>query len=485
MLLKQDVPKDYSRSCEDAEVLNSKSNIYFDYIVKETLNSMHDGVYITDDSGVTLFINKAYTKLSGLEKKDVIGIHMSKLIEKGYFLESASLMALKEKKSISLIDSFKNGNKCLVTSSPVFDENGQIIMVVTNLRDMTKLLDLKDKLEETEDLNEKYFLELKELRKIQNNKYSIVGNSKKIIEIFEMIDKIEEVDATVLILGETGVGKEIVAREIYKNSLRKDQPFIKINCASIPENLFESELFGYAEGAFTGAASKGKPGLFELAHKGTILLDEVGELTLGMQSKLLRVLQEKQIIRVGGTTEKEIDVRIIAATNKNLEIEIEKGNFREDLFYRLNVIPITVPPLRERREDIPLLTIHFLDSFNAKYNKNKSLDYLAYELFEWHHWPGNVRQLKNLVERLVLICPHDIINDDYILGIFKEKDKDMVDLYSLSSQELTLDEAISLVEKQLIYKALKKHGTTRKAAKALGVSQPTVVRRANKYNIEV
>lgn len=472
-----------SKLYQDVNLLNPKLNLHFNRIIKEMLDSMDDGVYITDSSGVTMFVNNAYTKLSGLEKKDVIGIHMDKLIDKGYFLESASLMALKEKKPISLIDCFRNGKKCLVTSSPVIDENGEIIMVVTNLRDMTNLLDLKSKLEETKGSNEIYRLELKELRKTQADKYNIVGNSKNIIKIFEMIDRISEVDATVLLLGETGVGKEVIAREIYKNSLRKDKPFIKINCASIPENLFESELFGYVEGAFTGATSKGKPGLFELADGGTILLDEIGELTVEMQSKLLRVLQEKKVVRVGDIKEKKIDVRIIAATNRNLELEIEKGNFREDLFYRLNVIPIIVPPLRDRREDIPLLALHFLDEFNNKYNKNKRLNYLAYELLEWYSWPGNVRQLKNLVERLILTCPYDTIEDDHILEIVGKKE--IGELYDLSSGESTLDEAVIAVEKQLIFKALKKHGTTRKAAKVLGISQSTVVRKANKYNIEV
>ncbi|WP_025640420.1 sigma-54 interaction domain-containing protein [Schnuerera ultunensis] len=462
---------------------DSRPSYHLGGTIEEILNYMHDGVYITDNNGITLFVNESYTKMSGIRKDDVIGKHMSELIKKGLFLESASLEVLKKKRSVSIIDCFKNGKKCLATSSPVFDRSGQIVMVVTNLRDMTELLDLKNRLEWSEVLNEKYFLELKELRKDQENKYNIIGNSRSMIKIYEIIDRIAEVDATILILGETGVGKEVVAREIHKNSLRKDGPFIKVNCASIPENLFESELFGYAKGAFTGAASKGKPGLFELADNGTILLDEIGELSLNAQSKLLRVLQEKQIIRVGGTELRKIDVRIIAATNKDLEKEVEKGFFREDLFYRLNVIPITVPPLRERREDIPLLSIHFLDLYNSKYNMNKKLSDSALELLKWYSWPGNVRQLKNLIERLVLISPHDTISDDYILNIAGKEDID--ELYNLGQKGLTLDEAVSIVEKQLIYKALKKHGTTRKAAKVLGVSQPTIVRKTNKYGINL
>jgi len=463
--------------------LNSKTNYTIGKIIEEILDCMYDGIYITDGNGVTLFINKSYSSMSGIKKEDAVGFHMQDLIKKGYFLESASLKVIETKKPVSIIDCFSNGKKCLATANPVFDENGQIKMVVTNLRDMTELLDLKNQLEELYDLNKKYYFELKELRKDIENKYNIIGSSKSMIEIYEIIDRIAETDATVLVLGETGVGKEVVAREIHKNSLRKNGPFIKVNCASIPESLFESELFGYDKGAFTGAISKGKPGLLELAHNGTIFLDEIGELPLSAQPKLLRVLQEKKIIRVGGTESKRIDVRVIAATNKDLEKEVEKGTFREDLFYRLNVIPIKVPPLRKRREDIPLLSKHFLDLYNSKYNKTKTLSDTAFQLLKWYSWPGNVRQLKNLIERLVLICPYDIITDDYISRFIKKEE--IEELYNIGREEITLDEAVSIIERQLIYRALKKYGTTRNAAKVLGVSQPTIVRKAKKYDINL
>lgn len=463
--------------------LNSKTNYTIGKIIEEILDCMYDGIYITDGNGVTLFINKSYSSMSGIKKEDAVGFHMQDLIKKGYFLESASLKVIETKKPVSIIDCFSNGKKCLATANPVFDENGQIKMVVTNLRDMTELLDLKNQLEELYDLNKKYYFELKELRKDIENKYNIIGNSKSMIEIYEIIDRIAETDATVLVLGETGVGKEVVAREIHKNSLRKNGPFIKVNCASIPESLFESEMFGYASGAFTGADNKGKPGLIELANKGTLLLDEIGELSLSSQSKLLRVLEENKVTRVGGTEPINIDVRIIAATNRDLKKEVEKGTFREDLFYRLNVIPIYVPPLRERKEDIPLLSKYFLDLYNSKYNKTKTLSHKAFELLKWYSWPGNVRQLKNLIERLVLTCPYDIITDDYISGFFGKEE--IEELYNLGQGELTLDEAVSTIERQLIQNALKKYRTTRKAAKALGVSQPTIVRKCKKYGITI
>jgi transcriptional regulator with PAS, ATPase and Fis domain len=302
-------------------------------------------------------------------------------------------------------------------------------------------------------------------------------------EVLEIVNRVADADATVLITGETGVGKEIVAREIHKNSLRKDGPFIKVNCASIPESLFESELFGYEKGAFTGATNNGKLGMFELANKGTILLDEIGEIPLNIQSKLLRVLQEKKVTRLGGTSVQKVDVRILAATNLDLKKQVEKGLFREDLYYRLNVIPINIPPLRERREDLFILAAHFLAFYNSKYNKDKTLAHNATELLRYYPWPGNVRELKNLIERLVLICPQEIITDKCISKIIGEKEVEPI--YDNSYEKMHLNDAVATVEKELIYKALKDHGTTRGAAKVLGVSQPTIVRKANKYGIQL
>lgn len=360
--------------------VSNKDNFKLSKVESSILDSMHDGVYITDSKGNTIFINKAYTRISGIKKEDVIGLHMKELIEQGFFSESASLIALERDESVTMIDKFNNGKRCLITSSPVHDENENIIMIVTNLRDMTELINLKSKVEQSETLNMKYYSELEKLRKEYFIGRDVIGNSKEIKEVLEIVSKVSEVDATVLITGETGVGKEVIAKEIHKNSLRKNGPFIKVNCASIPDTLFESELFGYEKGAFTGATNNGKLGMFELADRGTILLDEIGEIPLNIQSKLLRVLQEKQITRVGGTKVQKIDVRILAATNLDLKKQVEKGLFREDLYYRLNVIPIRVPALRERKDDIILLAIHFLDFYNSKYSKNKTLDHSAAEL---------------------------------------------------------------------------------------------------------
>ena len=290
-------------------------------------------------------------------------------------------------------------------------------------------------------------------------------------------------DATILILGETGVGKELVARYIHKNSLRNKAPFIKVNTAAIPENLLESELFGYEKGAFTDAKTTGKPGMFELADTGTIFLDEIGDLPLRLQAKLLRVLQDKEVTRIGGTKTQRLDLRIIAATNRDLGELVKKGAFREDVYYRLNVIPLHIPPLRVRKEEIPFLAKHFLAAFNKKYDRSKTLTDPTMEALMQYPWPGNVRELKNLIERWVVIGNDNIITQDLFTG--HREGRLPHSSTKRSDQEVRLKEALSQLEKLMVSKALVTQGSTRKAARSLGVSQPTIIRKARKYGIEI
>lgn len=469
----------------DQYIGNIKANFLFSHIGKEIMDIMNDGIYITDNSGVTLYVNKAYSKVSGINKNDLIGRKMSELIRLGYFEESASLKVLETNNPASIIDVYQNGKTCLATSSPVFDNKGNIIAVVTNLRDMTELLNLKHKVEETSRLNREYLKQIERIKDENSNRIGIIGKSKQVMEIHDTISYIANVDTTILILGETGVGKEIFAKEIHEKSSRRNKKFIKVNCAAIPENLFESELFGYEKGAFTGAANTGKAGFFELADGGTILLDEIAEIPVNVQSKLLRVLQEKQIMRVGGTAAVDVDVRIIAATNRELWKQVEKGEFREDLYYRINIIPITIPPLRERRDDIKLLATHFLEIYNESYNKHKVLTSSALNLLESMELKGNVRQLKNIIERIVLVCFDEYITGDDILKILESKEAEILNEANekINGEDLTLSDAISALEKNLVKKALYKYKSTRKAAVSLGVSQPSIVRKAKKYGI--
>lgn len=288
-------------------------------------------------------------------------------------------------------------------------------------------------------------------------------------------------DITVLITGETGCGKEVFSTELHHKSNRKNLPYVKVNCAALPENLIESELFGYEKGAFTGALNKEKLGMFEVANGGTILLDEIGEMPLNLQSKLLRVLQEKEIMRIGGTKSIKLDVRVIAATNQDLSELIKQGKFREDLFYRLNVVPLKIPPLRERKDDIAILAYRFLEKFNIKYSKAKSFGSTAIKALESYSWPGNVRELENSIERLVVIDDNSYITNNDIINILG---KDKISLSQVNTN-LTLKEAVSVFEKELIENALKKLGSTYKAARALGVTQPTVFRKAKAYGIKL
>lgn len=452
------------------------------------LDSMHDGVYLADGNGYTLYVNDAYTKISGIRKEQLIGKHATHLISEGIYLDSASLEVIDKKKQVTMIDHFKDGRqnrsegrRCLLSASPVFDDNGNVVRIITNVRDVSELMEIQLKLEEYEALNNKYTTELERLRKEYLQHPEIIAKSKSIVQIMEKIKIIGCTDAKVLVLGETGVGKEVVVKEIHNSSLRKNGPFIKVNCGAIPDNLFESELFGYEKGAFTGASNKGKPGMFELADGGTIFLDEIAELPLNVQSKLLRVLNDGEIFRVGGVNPIKVNARVISATNRDLKELVKQRKFREDLYYRLNVISIYIPPLRERIEDIPPLINYFADHFNEKYNKNRVFIEDSVKLIEQYEWVGNIRELKNFVERLIIISESEIIDKEFVLRNSREIGNDSFIRSDLDN--MTLEEATSLLEKRMLKKTLEKYHTTRRAANILGVSQPTIVRKCKKYNL--
>ncbi|MBU3144422.1 sigma-54-dependent Fis family transcriptional regulator [Clostridium sp. CF012] len=476
-------------------------------------NIVSDGVYVIDKNGVIVDVNKCFADIIGIEESKLIGRKMQNVWDMEIYnkeeaflvldhkdkmpmmailnqidnkvLESkkpraVGIIALEEKKETSIITRIERMNKTVImTGSPFFDECGEISFVVTIIRDVTEFIKLKKKLETLENDKEIYLNELKYLRESQMQT-DLVGKAVGVEKIRHTIKQVAKTDVTVLITGETGVGKEVVAREIYKNSIRKNGPYIKVNCSAIPEALLESELFGYVKGAFTGAERKDKLGLFQMADGGTILLDEIGEMPLKMQSKILRVLQEKEITRVGGTNSIKVDVRVIAATNQNLQQQIRKGVFREDLYYRLNVFPISLLPLRERREDISILAYHFLEKSNKKYCKRKSFEKTAMETLEYYDWPGNVRELQNIIERLVVIDDEIIIKKSNIINTLG-KDTFFSDI--IDNSNITLKDAVNSLEKDIIEKALKKYGSTYKAAVVLGIKQSTVVKKAKVLGI--
>lgn len=445
------------------------------------IDSIYDGIYITDGQGITTRINKSYTRITGIKPQEVIGRNVQELVDIGWYTQVVTPLVLKNRRPETIMHTIRGKKQCLITGNPIINERGEITSVVTIVRDISDLIKLKEKLEHSEELTRQYHIELELLRQKQVSKTAIVGQSVLLKQIFELALRAAQVDATVLIWGETGVGKGVIAREIHKNSPRSKGPYVEINCAAIPENLLESELFGYEKGAFTGALVKGKPGMFELADKGTVLLDEIGEMPMSLQVKLLHVIQEKEVTRIGGVQSKELDVRIIAATNQNLDDLVKEGQFREDLYYRLNVIPIYIPPLRSRREDIPLLVYHFLDVFNKKYQMRKQIEKQAVEMLLDYSWPGNIRELENFVERILIMINEQTITCNHIKGLLNKGNTEVMP--QEFGNQISLDEATTLVEKQLIARALSVYGSTRKAAKILRVSQPTIVRKAKKYGI--
>ncbi|MBO8169537.1 MAG: sigma 54-interacting transcriptional regulator [Thermoanaerobacteraceae bacterium] len=449
------------------------------------IESSYDGIWITDGEGYTLHINSAYERITGIRREEVVGRPIQELVDKGYFSDSVTLHVLTRKERVTIMqDIYRTGKRVLITGNPIFDDEGNINRVVINVRDITELLSLKEQLEAKDKLTTRYKNELAHLRSQQTKLDNVVIKSAPMRHVFDIAVRVGKVDTTVLILGESGVGKELVAQAIVAASDRAKEPFIKVNCGAIPENLMESELFGYEKGAFTGADRKGKMGLFELAHKGTIFLDEVAEIPLNLQAKLLRVIQEQEIMRVGGTKPVKLDVRIIAATNWNLEEMVKKGKFREDLFYRLHVVPITVPPLRERPDDIPALVNHFLQRFNEKYQMNKAISPEILDILMAYHWPGNVRELQNLIERLVVLTQDRVITPEHLPVQFRRGEETLKPYIEIKGI-IPLKEAVRRVEEELLTRAMKKYGTTRRAAVALGVDQSTIVRKMQKLNINV
>ncbi|SHG68595.1 PAS domain S-box-containing protein [Thermosyntropha lipolytica DSM 11003] len=448
------------------------------------IESSFDGIFVTDGEGRVLKVNRAYERIAGIKKEYVLGRYMSDLVREGVYNESVTLKVLKSKQVETIVQKVATGKTILVTGNPIFDENGSIFRVVTNVRDITELNELQEKLQRLEDMRFHYEKELLHLKQQMGYAENMVCRSQEMQKVLSLTLQLAQVDSTVLIQGESGTGKELIADIIHKNSMRRNFPFIKINCAAIPENLLETELFGYVEGAFTGAQKGGKPGVFELANGGTIFLDEIGEMPLSLQAKVLRVLQERQIMRVGSSKTVDVDVRIIAATNRNLEEMVRRNSFRADLYYRLNVVPIFVPPLRERRDDIVPLVQFFLDKINKRYGYSKKIDAKVFEFFIKYDWPGNVRELANLVERLVVTTTGEIITCNEIKNYLKNHNNEEPSA-RLFSDIKPLKEVVKEAEKEVLIKAFARYKTTRKVAQVLQVNQSTVVRKAALYGIKV
>ncbi len=445
------------------------------------IDSSFDGLYITDGDGLTLRLNKAFERINGISANKFLGRLVVDIEAEGIVSESVSALVLNKRKAVTIIQEV-NGKTTLVTGNPVFDEAGNIFRVVCNVRDITELNKLKQKLEEVQGLSQHYESQLRNLRMQYTGSNKMIVNSAKMKSLLDTVMRLAQFDSTILVTGESGTGKELIAETIHRNSQRSNGPFIKVNCGAIPENLLESELFGYDYGAFTGAKKEGKAGYFQLANGGTIFLDEIGDMPYNLQVKLLRVLQNREIVRVGGVKSLPIDVRIVTGTNRNLWELVEKKMLREDLYYRLNVVPVQIPPLRERKEDIPALVLHFMQMYNRKHKLHKTISPEMVEIFMGYSWPGNVRELENLIERLLVITPQDVLSRDDLPphmgeGILEGFPEVFV------SGIIPLQYAVESLEKQILEKAYAKCHTTRQIAKELEVAASTVVRKAAKYGI--
>ncbi|OPY61199.1 MAG: Formate hydrogenlyase transcriptional activator [Pelotomaculum sp. PtaU1.Bin065] len=458
--------------------------------------SSYDGILITDGEGKVLKINESLLRITNLTRDHFIGNKIQSLYEDGHIVyEPAESLARDSKKIITGIQKIRTGEEVMVTSTPVFDDDGNVIRIVTNARDMSEIVNLQEQLARSRELSNHLRSEFNKMLEDELRSNGMITSNPEMYKILGLARRVACSEVTFLIQGESGVGKEVLAKLIHIWSKRPGA-FIKVNCGAIPQHLLESELFGYDRGAFTGANKEGKPGLFELAGEGTLFLDEVEDLPLELQGKFLQVIQDREFIRLGGTKVIKVNVRLIAASNKELRKMVVERTFREDLFYRLNVVPVTIPPLRERKEDIPLLVNYFLNKYNNKYGVEKSLAPGLLQSFMNYHWPGNIRELKNVVERLIITCSSDIISDVVNEDILVAKQN--VQLRNTAgagesaapepghqSEEVfsPLKEILESVEKDILSRALKKYKNSRRIGRILGISHTAVLRKIRKYKL--
>ncbi|MBR9647105.1 sigma-54 interaction domain-containing protein [Clostridium tyrobutyricum] len=442
-------------------------------------------VMIVNRNRVIEKVNSAFYKLTGIHRKFFEGKSIDQLKKDEFMEESIILKVFQSKKPLSMNVKYKSGRIVTYTAIPIIAKNGVIQKVIATGRNITNLVQLQDRLAEVEKQKNKYIDRLKNLEKSLGE--NIVYSSDKMKQVIKMAIRAAKTDSPIFITGESGVGKEEIAKFIHENSERNNKNFITVNCAAIPSELFESELFGYEDGAFTGAKKGGRRGLFEDANGGTIFLDEIGEMSLSMQTKLLRVLQENEIKRLGGNKSIKISVRYICATNLSKKQLSNNLKFRQDLYYRLSVIPINIPPLRERREAIFPLVHVFLNRYNRKYNRKVKLDKKMMEFLHDYNWPGNIRELKNVVERIVILSENDSLSEKqfwYILQLgskdISTKNNDTDDKIVVNGL-MNLNKAHDIIDETMIQKALDKYSTVTGAAKALGIDPSTIYRRLKKH----
>jgi PAS domain S-box-containing protein len=454
-------------------------------IISTIFRAMQEGVIVVDREGTILYINPSYTRILGIKPHQILGKKLGDIEPQAKLLE-----VLREGTSILERDVLvRSVGKTVVVNNLPIKEDGKILGAVSVFRDITEVENLSERLRRTELLTDTLKDELIKSSPIPNNLRHIVGISGKLMEAIYILRKVAPTDASVLIRGESGTGKELFARAIHELSPRKDKPLVTINCSAIPENLMESEFFGYERGAFTGARAEGKPGKFELAHNGTLFLDEIGDMSIPMQMKLLRVLETQEFERVGGIKTHKINVRIIGATNRDLEEMIKRGQFRDDLYYRINVVSIFLPPLREREEDIGPLVDFFLQKYRRKDIHGEirvSPDVM--EIFRSYEWPGNVRELQHVIQHSLVMMDGNYLDIRHLPPYIRSWKKPVTkkgEKKPLESQR-SLKQKVWELERDAIIEALEKCRYRRTLAiKMLGISRRTFYKKLKDFGIEI
>jgi PAS domain S-box-containing protein len=445
------------------------------------IDSSSDGLWICDQEARVMRINRASERINSITAAEVVGRPMAELVSQGFIDRSVTVEVLKTGQVVNMLQQ-RGERKLILTGTPVFDGTGELIRVVVSERDITEIDTLQRNLEEQAAIKDQFRHQILEMQQAALKSRRIVAKSPCMVKALRQALKVGGADSSVLILGESGVGKGLIADLIHKNSGRAEKPMIKINCGAIPESLIESELFGYEKGAFTGAQTS-KPGYFEMADGGILFLDEIAELPLPSQVKLLRFLEDGRIMRLGGTQPRNVDVRVLAATHRDLEEMVEAGGFRLDLYYRLNVIPISVPAVRERRDCIPELLHYYIDHFAAKSGTRKRLTRAALDALLNYRYPGNVRELMNICERLVVMTETELIDLPDLPGHIAKQAEEGGLATGDWPETMTLQQILESVERSVLGRAAERFGNQCRMASALGVNQSTVARKLKKYGI--
>jgi len=445
------------------------------------------GIYILDGQGTVLKVNDVATDLIGVRKEEVIGINIRDLVKKGVIEKALTPSILKTKKPLTRPLYVKKSNKYIMASGlPVLDESGNVLFVVVIEHDMTIVKELRTQLEQAKQVAETIKNELSDRNLLELKRSDIIADAPAMKQVLTILLKLAKLDASnILITGESGTGKGLLSKFVHSKGIRKNQPFISINCAALPEMLLEAELFGYEKGAFTGASDSGKAGLFELANQGTIFLDEIGDLPFSVQAKVLKCLDDGEIRRLGGTEAIKVNCIVIAATNQNLEELVQKKKFRQDLYFRLNIFPIQIPPLRERREDILKMSMFYLKKYNDVYKQNKRFSEECIEELQSYDFPGNVRELKNFIKNAVVIKENDELVKIIPAGRDTLKSEERSSSSIKPKAVRGINEELLEFERKRLKQALSKFDSTRDLADYLCISQSTVVRKLKKHGLSL